>query len=118
MGWTDTIAASGFQILMVATGILNFVHTTNETILDLSPCDFVSNQILAQTVFTATDTTPRLNIVHTTTTTKNPLNIGTMTKVVYEWIKYNPLIAKPRHITPWFQPVESIHVWKTLIYLT
>ena len=53
MGWTDTIAASGFQMLMVCTGILHYVHTTNDTILDLIPCDFVSNQILAQTVFTA-----------------------------------------------------------------
>ena len=45
-GWTDTIAASGFQILMVTSGILNFVYTTYDTILDVIPCDFVSNQIL------------------------------------------------------------------------
>ena len=53
MGWTDTIAASGFQMLMVCTGLLQYVHTTKDTILDLIPCDFVSNQILVQTVYTA-----------------------------------------------------------------
>jgi len=53
MGWTDTIAASGFQMMMVSLGLLRFVHTKQDTVLDLIPCDFVSNQILAQTVFTA-----------------------------------------------------------------
>ena len=52
-GWTDSIAASGFQILMSATGMLHFVHTKRETCLDLIPCDFVTNQIIVQTVYTA-----------------------------------------------------------------
>ena len=52
-GWTDSIAASGFQILMNATGMLHFVHTKRETCLDLIPCDFVTNQIIVQTVYTA-----------------------------------------------------------------
>ena len=54
-GWTDSIAASGFQILMSATGMLHFVHTKRETCLDLIPCDFVTNQIIVQTVYTASE---------------------------------------------------------------
>ena len=46
MGWTDTIAASGFQMMMVALGVLHFIHIKRNTVLDLIPCDFVSNCIL------------------------------------------------------------------------
>lgn len=45
-GWTDSIAAAGFQIMMGITGMLHFVRTNEDTVLDLIPCDFVSNQIL------------------------------------------------------------------------
>ena len=75
-GWTDTIAASGFQILMVVTGLLHYVHSSDDTILDLIPCDFVSNQILVQTVYTAKEPVPKLNVVHSTVTTKNPMNMA------------------------------------------
>ena len=112
MGWTDTIAASGFQMLMVCTGLLRYVHTTDDTILDLIPCDFVSNQILTQTVFTAKEAIPKLNVVHVTTTTKNPLRIAQMHSIVFEYIRYNPFfMASARNVEPYFRSVGDIRVW-------
>jgi len=106
-------------MLMICTGLLNYVHTTNDTILDLIPCDFVSNQILAQTVFTAIEHDPKLNVVHVTTTTKNPLKIRQMHKVVFDWIRYNPFfITTARNAEPSFRPISDLRVWKTLMYIT
>jgi len=80
-------------MLMVCSGILHYVHTNEDTILDLIPCDFVSNQILAQTVYTAKEAievTPKLNLVHAVSTTKNPLKIAEMSAIVFDYIRYNP----------------------------
>ena len=80
-------------MLMVCSGILHYVHTTKDTIFDLIPCDFVSNQILMQTVYTAKEameTSPKLNVVHAVTTTKNPLKMSYMSEIVFDYIRYNP----------------------------
>ncbi len=45
-GWTDSIAAAGFQTMMAINGLLHFIRTNEDTVLDVIPCDFVSNQIL------------------------------------------------------------------------
>ncbi len=52
-GWTDSIAAAGFQTMMCINGLLHFIRTNEDTVLDVVPCDFVSNQILVQTAFAA-----------------------------------------------------------------
>ena len=52
-GWTDTISASGFQILMTLNGMYHFIRGSNNVVLDVVPCDFVSNSILVQTAYTA-----------------------------------------------------------------
>ena len=95
MGWTDTIAASGFQMMMVALGLLHFTHTKKDTVLDLIPCDFVSNQIIVQTVYTAVREGTNLNVVHVCTSDKNPLNMLRMKAVVFDYLRHNPYYAKP-----------------------
>ena len=87
-GWTDSIAASGFQILMNATGMLHFVHTKLTTCLDLIPCDYVSNQILVQTVYTAREPKSKLNVVHVTTTSQNPLTMERMVTMIFDYVRY------------------------------
>lgn len=52
-GWIDSLAGSGGIIVAVSTGILKFMHGRGDNILDLVPCDLVSNQILVQTCVTA-----------------------------------------------------------------
>ena len=45
-GWIDTLAASGGIIFAVSLGVMHFVKSSGDSILDLIPCDLVSNQIL------------------------------------------------------------------------
>lgn len=42
-GWIDTLAASGGIIFGVSLGILHFVKSDDKAIVDLIPCDTVSN---------------------------------------------------------------------------
>ena len=94
MGWTDTIAASGFQMMMSALGILHFLHMQPDTVLDCIPCDFVCNQILVQTVFTAREQVPSLNVVHATTSSQNPLKLKKILDFVIEYDSKYPFYMK------------------------
>lgn len=118
MGWTDTISASGFQMLMICTGALKYLHTKNDMILDLIPCDYVSNQILVQTVFSAIDPQHKLNVVNVTTTTKNPLRMKRLIEIMFEYIRHNPFYITPKNASPSFTAVGDVRVWKMLMYLT
>lgn len=42
-GWIDTLAASGGIIFGVSLGVLHFVKSDGNAIVDLIPCDLVSN---------------------------------------------------------------------------
>ena len=53
MGWIDSPAASGGITLAIEMGIMRLVHSRKDGIMDLIPCDFVSNNILVQTAVTA-----------------------------------------------------------------
>ena len=53
MGWIDSPAASGGITIGIELGIMRLVHSHPDAIMDLIPCDFVSNNILVQTVITA-----------------------------------------------------------------
>lgn len=84
-GWTDTIAASGFQMLMTLNGMYHFIHGSNNTVLDVVPCDFVSNAILVQTVYTAIQAEPQLNVIHSCTSVANPLKIKQVIHLMKEY---------------------------------
>lgn len=79
-GWIDTLAASGGVIFGVSLGVLHFVKSDGNAIVDLIPCDIVSNQIIVQTSVTAMSRKPQLNLVHVASTTKNPLRIYSVRK--------------------------------------
>ena len=103
-------------MLMVATGILNFIYTTRSTVLDVIPCDFVSNQILVQTVQTANDSRSKLNVVHATTSTKNPLKVVEVEGYIWDFVKYNPFLTMIKE--PWHMPISNLSMWKFLMYTT
>ena len=117
MGWTDTISASGFQLMMVALGVLHYLHIRMETVLDFIPCDFVSNQIIAQTVYTATHPA-ELNVIHATTSAKNPLSMEKLAHAVLSYCRYNPFYAKPSDRRVWWQPVPSKPLWQMATYMS
>ena len=58
MGWIDSPAASGGITLGIQMGIMKIVHSHPDAVMDLIPCDFVSNNILVQTAITAMQPTP------------------------------------------------------------
>jgi fatty acyl-CoA reductase len=45
-GWIDSPAASGGVIIGISSGILHIVYSNGSSIMDLVPCDFVTNNIL------------------------------------------------------------------------
>ena len=75
-GWIDTLAASGGLITAISLGVLHFYKSNINSILDFIPCDFVSNQILVQTAFTGMEPSSNLNVVHSSTTSRNPMTLG------------------------------------------
>lgn len=53
VGWTETISAMGGVLFATMLGLINFLHCNEKQIIDLVPVDYVSNLILASTVYTA-----------------------------------------------------------------
>lgn len=86
---------------MVALGHLNFVHTKRDTVLDVIPCDFVSNSLLVQLVYAATSE-PALHVAHATSSLKKPLKINDIAPIILEYVKYNPFHAKPENKSVWW----------------
>lgn len=62
-------------MMMTLSGMLHFIHGRHDTVLDVVPCDFVSNAILVQTVYTVLQKQPQLNVIHSCTSVENPLPI-------------------------------------------
>ena len=52
-GWTDTLAAGGGLTFSIHMGLINYVKTYPNLVVDLIPCDFVSNIIICGTVYAA-----------------------------------------------------------------
>ena len=88
-GWTDTLAAGGGLTFAIQMGLIHRVKTTFEQIIDLIPCDFVSNMVIANTVYTAREKQPTLNIVHASTSSKNPFTIFGFRKYILQYGRYH-----------------------------
>ena len=90
MGWIDSPAASGGITLGIEMGIMRLVHSDPDAIMDLIPCDYVSNNILVQTAVAGLKAKPLLNVVHSATTTKNPVSIEVLRGYLMDYVKYYP----------------------------
>ena len=90
MGWIDSPAASGGITLGIEMGIMRLVHSDPDAIMDLIPCDYVSNNILVQTAVAGLKAKPMLNVVHSATTTKNPISIKVIRGYLMNYVKYYP----------------------------
>ena len=71
-------------------GLLNFVHTTIKMTVDLVPCDYVSNGILAATVYTAIEPSAKLNVIHISSSNVNPVTMKMYGDIMLQHVKYNP----------------------------
>ena len=102
-GWIDTLAASGGVILAVSSGVMHFVRSDGNGIMDLIPCDFVSNQIIVQTVVAAKYGGPILNVIHSATTTRNPISVYKIRDHILNYSKYTPWYGRVAY--PWAYPI-------------
>ena len=114
-GWIDTLAASGGIVMAASLGIMHFFHGLNTSILDMIPCDFVSNQVLVQTAQTAMEPKSVLNVVHSATAT-NPVKLAFMVRTVLDYCKYNPWFSKIQQ--QWFVLVPDKQLWRLSLKAT
>ena len=103
---------------MMALGIMHFVHTQTDTVLDLIPCDFVSNAIIAQSVYTAKAASDEIKVVHATTSSKNPIRILEIIDQVQTYTQKNPFYRKGHDGKVWVITTGNHKAWRTAMYIT
>lgn len=52
-GWSDSLAAAGGITFASQMGLIHYVYSSYDRVFDIVPCDFVSNLVIANTVYTA-----------------------------------------------------------------
>lgn len=101
-GWTETLAAAGGITLTGALGLLRNIQVNVSQILDLVPCDTVSNLILAASAATSMKPNPCLELFHSSSSHKNPCTITTFKKILLSWVARYPfykMVFEPKITT-------------------
>lgn len=52
LGWTEAISALGGLLFAVQMGLINYLYCNSSQVLDIVPCDYVSNLIITATANT------------------------------------------------------------------
>jgi hypothetical protein len=60
--------------------------------------------------------TPKLNVVHSATTTKNPITLPQVRNAILKYSKYTPWYQNLARV--WAYPIPSTRVWKLLVHTT
>lgn len=115
-GWIDTLAAAGGLIMSVQVGLMRLLFASANSILDIIPCDFVSNQVIVQTAQTGLHPEPSLRIVHSCTTVKNPIYMSEVRQRALEYPQYNPWFAQMR--TPMVHFIPERRCYETTTKIT
>jgi len=97
LGWTETLSAAGGLTFAFSMGLLHFVHTTKKMTVDLVPCDYVSNGILAATAYTGLGPPATLNLLHASSSSSRPVTMQNYLDIILEHIKYNPYTRQVQH---------------------
>ena len=101
-GWTETLAAAGGITLTAALGLLRNIQVDVSQILDLVPCDTVSNLILAASAATSMKISPCIELYHSTSSHKNPCTITMYKKILLSWVRRYPfykMVFEPKITT-------------------
>lgn len=110
LGWTETLSAAGGLTYAVTMGLLHFVHMTQKMTVDLVPCDYVSNGILAVTAYIAKGPPATLNLLHVSSSVARPVTMQYYTDTMLEHVKYNPYYKQVFH--PYCTPVTDDRLFK------
>ncbi|MFB3141362.1 MAG: AMP-binding protein [Acidobacteriota bacterium] len=107
-GWLDGLRMADPLIVAIGKGRLRSLPLDASVILDLVPVDLVVNALLA--------TIPRaaeeggVKVYHVATGAKNPVTLGELHRLVYEYFQKNPMLdrrGEPIHIKPLKFPKQS-----------
>ncbi len=107
-GWLDGLRMADPLIVAIGKGRLRSLPLDANVILDLVPVDLVVNALLA--------TIPRaaeeggVKVYHVATGAKNPVTLGELHLLVYEYFQKNPMLnrrGEPIHIKPLKFPKQS-----------
>ena len=116
VGWIDSPAASGGVVIGISTGILHMVYSNGQAVMDLVPCDFVTNNILVQTALQGLQPSNEINIVHSATTTKNPVTAWGVRTGCINYARYYPWYQQVSQ--PWAYPIPQMSLFSLAITLS
>ena len=103
---------------MGLVGMMKFFHGKASTVLDVVPCDFVSNQIIVQTVYTAMQGVKTFNVAHSCTSVENPINLKRLIELIYDYDRVHPLYCRPQNRKVKIYHVHNVQLWKFFTYMT
>lgn len=101
-GWTETLSAAGGITLTAGIGLMRNVWVNVKQILDLVPCDTVSNLILAASAATSLKPGPCIELYHASSSSKNPCTITSYKKILLAWVARYPfykMVFEPTVVT-------------------
>jgi alcohol-forming fatty acyl-CoA reductase len=75
LGWTETLSAAGGLTFSATIGLLHYLKANGKLLIDIIPCDFVSNTILTATVHTGRGPRDSFNVCHSASSALKPLSI-------------------------------------------
>ena len=94
-GWIDTLSAGGGITYGIQVGMLHYVYASLSATVDLVPCDFTANAILAQIVYqNRIEPGRKFQIFHSSTGNKNPLKIWLFRRLCLEYANFYPYFKK------------------------
>ena len=107
-GWLDGLRMADPLIVAIGKGRLRSLPLDADVILDLVPVDMVVNALLA-TIPPAIEG-GGMKVYHVATGAKNPVTLGELHRLVYQYFQKNPLLDKrgtPIRIKPLKFPKQS-----------
>ncbi|MCZ6486278.1 MAG: SDR family oxidoreductase, partial [Acidobacteria bacterium] len=107
-GWLDGLRMADPLIVAIGKGRLRSLPLDADVILDLVPVDMVVNALLA-TIPPAMEE-GGLKVYHVATGAKNPVTLGELHRLVYQYFQKNPLLDKrgnPIRVKPLKFPKQS-----------
>ncbi len=100
-GWLDGLRMADPLIVAIGKGRLRSLPLDADVILDLVPVDMVVNALLA-TIPPAIEE-GGVKVYHVATGAKNPVTLGELHRLVYQYFQKNPMLDKrgdPIHVKP------------------
>lgn len=91
-GWLDGLRMADPLIVAIGKGRLRSLPLNPNVSLDLVPADMVVNAIVA--LMPTVQTNGRLKIIQVATGSRNPITLGELNRLIYQYFSGNPMLDK------------------------